>query len=55
MTGATHETTIPASKPQVRTALLAAAVISTGTLLLATFELSMADWPSAFVLLGILP
>ena len=29
--------------------------ISTGTLLLATFELSMADWPSGFVLLGILP
>jgi hypothetical protein len=55
MTGATQETTIPASEPQVRAALLAAAVISTGTLLLATFELSMADWPSAFVLLGILP
>src|SRR3954471_5847744 len=55
MTGATQETTIPASEPQVRAALLAAAIISTGTLLLATFEVSMAGWPSAFVLLGVLP
>jgi hypothetical protein len=55
VTDATQETTIAASKPSVRTALLAAAIISIGTLLLATFELSMAEWPSAFVLLGILP
>src|SRR5215218_8972982 len=55
MTGATQETTMPASNPQVRAALLTAAIISTGTLLLATFELSMAGWPSAFVLLGVLP
>jgi len=39
----------------VRAALVAAAIVSTGTLLLATFELSMADWPSGVVLLGILP
>jgi hypothetical protein len=39
----------------VRAALVAAAIVSTGTLLLATFELSMADWPSGFVLLGVLP
>ncbi|CAN7709878.1 hypothetical protein LJR220_006984 [Bradyrhizobium sp. LjRoot220] len=55
MTETTAETTIAATRPSVRTALLAASVISIGTLLLATFELSMADFPSAFVLLGILP
>ncbi len=49
------EKTIAVAKPSVRTALLAAAIVSIGTLLLATFELSMADWPSGFVLLGILP
>ena len=46
---------IAVAKPSVRTALLAAAMISIGTLLLATFELSMAEFPSALVLLGILP
>jgi hypothetical protein len=55
MTDATPETTIAMAKPSVRAALLAAAIISTGTLLLATFELSMADFPSGIVLLGILP
>src|ERR1700712_4159538 len=55
MTDATPEMTTAVAKPSVRTALLAAAIISTGTLLLATFELSMADFPSALVLLGILP
>ena len=55
MTDATPETTIAGARPPVRAALLAAAIISTGTLLLATFELSMADFPSALVLLGILP
>jgi hypothetical protein len=55
MTDATPEMTTAVTKPPVRTALLAAAIISTGTLLLATFELSMADFPSAIVLLGILP
>ena len=42
-------------RPSVRAALVAAAIVSAGTLLLATFELSMADWPSGLVLLGILP
>ena len=55
MTDATPETTIAVARPPVRAALLAAAIISTGTLLLATFELSMADFPSGLVLLGILP
>ena len=54
---ATPETTTDGRQQADRSApaLLAAAIISTGTLLLATFELSMADWPSGFVLLGILP
>ena len=43
------------ARPSVRAALVAATVICAGTLLLATFELSMADWPSGLVLLGILP
>jgi hypothetical protein len=55
MTDATPEMTTAAAQPSVRTALLTSAIISTGTLLLATFELSMADFPSAIVLLGILP
>src|SRR5947208_15308512 len=56
MTGSTPLTTATASAPpSARTAVLAASAISILTLLLATFELSMADWPSAFVLLGILP
>ncbi|MBR1145577.1 hypothetical protein [Bradyrhizobium sp. AUGA SZCCT0431] len=55
MIDATTETTTAAARPSVRSALLAATGISIGTLLLATFELSMADWPSGLVLLGILP
>jgi hypothetical protein len=55
MTDATPAMTIAVAKPSVRTALLAAAMISIGTLLLATFELAMAELPSALVLLGILP
>jgi hypothetical protein len=55
MAETTAETTIATTRPSVRTALLAATVISIGTLLLATFELSMADFPSAFVFLGVLP
>jgi hypothetical protein len=55
MTDATPPATMATAGPSVRAALLAATIISIGTLLLATFELSMADWPSGFVLLGILP
>ena len=54
MTDTPQQPTITA-KPPVRAALLAAAIISIGTLLLATFELAMADWPSGFVLLVVLP
>lgn len=39
----------------MRAGVLAAAVVSTVTLLIATFELSMADFPSALVLMGIVP
>ena len=49
------ETTTAAAGPSFRAALVATTVISTGTLLLAIFELSMSDWPSGFVLLGVLP
>jgi hypothetical protein len=41
--------------PSVRAALVAATVISAFTLAIAIFELSMADWPSGFVLLVIVP
>jgi hypothetical protein len=44
-----------ASGPSVRAALIAATVISAATLTIATFELSMADWPSGLVLLVIVP
>ena len=39
----------------VRAGVLAAATVSLVTLSVATFELSMTDWPSGFVLLVILP
>ena len=55
MAEAIREAPIAATKPSVRAALVAATIICAGTLLLATLELSMADWPSGFVLLGILP
>ncbi len=48
-------TTAATATPPVRSAVLAATTISVVTLLVATFELSMADWPSSLVLLGILP
>ena len=43
------------ARPSVRAALLAAVGISAVTLAIATFELSMADWPSGFVLLVLVP
>ena len=55
MAETTPETTMVPARPSVRTALVAATVVCAGTLLLATFELSLADWPSGLVLLGILP
>jgi hypothetical protein len=51
----TTPTTTATTGPSVRAALLAALVISAVTLGIATFELSMADWPSGFVLLVLVP
>jgi hypothetical protein len=55
MAGSRPQATEATAKPSVRAGLVAAATISIVTLLIATFELSMADWPSSLVLLGILP
>ncbi|XSC44725.1 hypothetical protein ACF1BQ_046165 [Bradyrhizobium sp. RDT10] len=44
-----------AAGPSVRAPLAAAALVSAVTLSVATFELVMADWPSGFVLLVIVP
>ena len=53
------ETTTPATSaaagPSVRAPLIAAILISTATLVIAIFELAMADWPSGFVLLVLVP
>ena len=43
------------ARPSVRAGVLAAAIVSLVTLTIATFELSMGDFPSALVLLGIVP
>src|SRR5437899_6161324 len=55
MAEAIAQTTTAAPGPSVRAALVAAIAISAFTLSIATFELSMADWPSGFVLLGVVP
>jgi hypothetical protein len=55
MAEAIPQTTMAATGPSVRTALVAAIAISALTLSIATFELSMADWPSGFVLLVVVP
>jgi hypothetical protein len=55
MAEAISRTTTAAAAPSVRAALLATAAISAFTLGIATFELAMADWPSGFVLLVIVP
>src|SRR4029453_18297559 len=58
MTGSATDITTPGMTPAVasiRTGVLAAVTVSLVTLAIATFELSMADWPSGFVLLVIVP
>ena len=55
MGDSTPATTMAAPGPSVRSALMAVTVISAVTLSVATFELSMADLPSGFVLLVIVP
>jgi hypothetical protein len=47
--------TTTAAAPSARAALAATIAISVFTLSTATFELAMADWPSGFVLLVIVP
>lgn len=51
----TPPTTASPVRPSVRAALLAALAVSAVTLGIATFELSMSDWPSGFVLLVLVP
>jgi hypothetical protein len=51
----TPATTTAAAGSSVRAPLAAATLVSVVTLLVATFELAMADWPSGFVLLVIMP
>src|SRR6185436_11567994 len=55
MAEAITQTTAAAAGPSVRAALVAATLVSVVTLSIAIFELAMADWPSGFVLLVILP
>jgi len=55
MAEAIPQTTAAAAGPSVRAALVAAALVSVVTLSIATFELAMADWPSGFVLLVVVP
>jgi hypothetical protein len=55
MAGTTPQTTMAAAGPSVRSALVPAVAISAFTLSVATFELAMADWPSGFVLLVVMP
>ncbi|WP_108512169.1 hypothetical protein [Bradyrhizobium algeriense] len=55
MAAAIPQTTTATTGPSVRAALVAAIAISAFTLSVATFELSMADWPSGFVLLVVVP
>ena len=52
---AATETTTAAARPSARAGVLATAIVSLVTLTIATFELSMGDFPSAMVLFGILP
>src|SRR6185312_17314677 len=47
--------TVAATAPRVRVPLVATVAISVFTLSVATFELAMADWPSGFVLLAVVP
>src|SRR2546430_6151360 len=55
MAEAVPQTTTAATGPSVGAALVAAIAISAFTLYVATFELAMADWPSGFVLLVVVP
>jgi hypothetical protein len=47
--------TAAAARPSVRAGILAATIVCLVTLSIATFELSMGDFPSAVVIMGIVP
>src|SRR5437899_5679694 len=55
MAEAISQTETAATGSSVRAALAATVAISAFTLSIATFELAMADWPSGFILLGVVP
>ena len=55
MAGTETTTAAAAAKPSVRLGVLAAIIVSPVTLGIATFELSLGDFPSALVLMGIVP
>jgi len=55
MAEAIPQTITAATGRSVRAALVAAIAVSAFTLSVATFELAMADWPSGFVLLAVVP
>jgi hypothetical protein len=55
MAEAISQAAIAATRPSVRRPLMAAVAVSALTLAVATFELAMADWPSGFVLLAVVP
>jgi hypothetical protein len=55
MAEAVPQTITAATGPSVRAPLAAATLVSAVTLSVATFELAMADWPSGFVLLAVVP
>jgi hypothetical protein len=55
MAEAVPQTITAATGRSVRAALVAAIAVSAFTLSVATFELAMADWPSGFVLLAVVP
>jgi len=55
MAEAIPQTTAAAAGPSVRAALPAATLVSVVTLSVAIFELAIADWPSGFVLLAVVP
>lgn len=52
---ATTDSTAAAAEPSVRAGVLAVTIVALVTLFIATFELSMADFPSGLVIMGILP
>ena len=55
MAEAISQATMAATGPSVRRPLATAIAVSAFTLAVATFELAMADWPSGFVLLAVVP